>query len=177
MIKQAKMSWEDRHPIRKRSGQVNSGDRLVVFLYFLVRDVTHAGKIEGIMREIEGIVGDDPRYSEDRFQFCNGWLAQWCKDVADRLVPGRKGRAEKVYSALFHRFEDEGEIRVVDGRGRYWEVDMRSGHAERVMDKDGNAMGIYNSAIEMCIQQLKRHGANPISIETIESALNALRGK
>ena len=67
-------------PIRKRSGEVNSHDRLVGFLYILMREHLTAGEIESLMKEHV-----DPIPEGDEFVFSNGWLAEHAKDLAKRL--------------------------------------------------------------------------------------------
>lgn len=67
--------------IRERSGSINSKDRLVTFLYLLLRDHLSAGTVEEIMKQL----------SSDESCFCNGWTAQHAMDIAERL----KNEAEK----------------------------------------------------------------------------------
>ena len=64
--------------MRKRSGTVKSKDKLVCFLYVLMRDYIVPGKVEGLMIEqkIESI---------EETVFTNGWLANYAKDLAKRL--------------------------------------------------------------------------------------------
>ena len=62
--------------LRKRSGSINSNDPLVSFLYILMRDYLPAGTVEKIMQE---------HVNEKESLFCNGFLAQYAKDVADRI--------------------------------------------------------------------------------------------
>lgn len=65
--------------LRERSGSVNSKDPLVSFIYHLLRDHLPAGAVEGIMQE--HLAGDMANA-----QFCNGYLAQYAKDISARLV-------------------------------------------------------------------------------------------
>jgi hypothetical protein len=61
--------------MRKRSGEVESDDLLVRFLYELMRDHVPPGIVEGLM----GHVDRTPTL------FTNGWLAEYAKDIAERL--------------------------------------------------------------------------------------------
>lgn len=64
--------------MRQRSGSVDSTDPLVGFLYILIRDHVPLGVIEEIMlAHVE--------YDQSDNQFTNGWLANYCKDLANRL--------------------------------------------------------------------------------------------
>lgn len=60
--------------LRERSGKVNSDSPLVSFLYELMRDHVTPGVVEGL---VTGIA--------QPCQFCNGYLASYAQDVADRL--------------------------------------------------------------------------------------------
>lgn len=64
--------------MRERSGAVDSEDPLVSFLYILLRDHLPSGVIEGIMLE-------HVQYGQSDSHFTNGWLANYCKDLAERL--------------------------------------------------------------------------------------------
>lgn len=61
--------------MRKASGSFRSKEKLVGFLYVLMRDHVTAGIIEELM---EGVSNKDCLYT-------NGWLAQYAEDVANRL--------------------------------------------------------------------------------------------
>ena len=61
---------------RKRTGSENSKDKLVTFIYILVRDHIPMGKIESIMQE---------HVNDKEALFTNGYLARYSKDVAKRL--------------------------------------------------------------------------------------------
>jgi hypothetical protein len=63
--------------MKKRSGSVKSTDPLVSFIYDLTRDHVPSGIIEGIMNGL-------PKEGQE-VEFTNGWLAEYSKDVADRL--------------------------------------------------------------------------------------------
>lgn len=62
--------------IRQRSGEVNSGDPLVAFLYLLMRDHMLPGDVEGLLKQVTPSNG---------YTFCNGWLASHAADIAGRL--------------------------------------------------------------------------------------------
>jgi ribA/ribD-fused uncharacterized protein len=64
--------------MRQRSGHVDSQDPLVSFFYILLRDHLPAGVVEGILREHVLIEDKDA-------QFCNGWVADYAKDIVKRL--------------------------------------------------------------------------------------------
>lgn len=66
----------DKGDIHTRSGEVTTEDTLVAFLYLLLRDHVLPGDIETLMRNIA---------PHDRCLFSNGWLAQYAKDIAERL--------------------------------------------------------------------------------------------
>jgi len=68
--------------LRKRSGNVDSDDPLVAFLYGLLRDHLPAGKVEEIMQQH---VGTRPRQVS---QYTNGWVANYAQDIANRLRQG-----------------------------------------------------------------------------------------
>lgn len=74
------MSIDDDYmkKLRERSGDIESEDPLVTFLYILMRDHVTPGVIEGIMFE-------HVQYDEGGNKFTNGWLANYCKDIAERL--------------------------------------------------------------------------------------------
>ena len=65
--------------IRERSGNVDSGDPLVVFLYLLMRNHLPTGVVAEVVKEAELVGPDEPS------QFSNGWLAEYAKDLATRL--------------------------------------------------------------------------------------------
>lgn len=71
------MTTETKH-IRERSGEVNSNDPLVAFLYILIRDHVLPGDLEAIMKNMLPKEGDEAL-------FCNGWIATYAKDLAERL--------------------------------------------------------------------------------------------
>jgi hypothetical protein len=66
--------------LRTRSGSVKSSSSLVSFLYTLMRDHLTPGEVEAILQEeVEAYAGKEVEYS-------NGWLANYAKDIAQRLV-------------------------------------------------------------------------------------------
>lgn len=62
--------------MRERSGMVSSDDSLVSLLYELMRDYVPPGTIEGIMASCK---------TDTETVFTNGWLANYAKDLANRL--------------------------------------------------------------------------------------------
>lgn len=60
--------------------EVSSDDRLVGFLYVLMRDHVPSGVVEGILVEHVEAAADRPTRV-----FSNGWLAEHAKNVASRL--------------------------------------------------------------------------------------------
>jgi hypothetical protein len=63
--------------LRMASGSVDSDDKLVCFLYLLLGDKLPAGQIEVLVRDAE-IWARNTEYS-------NGWLAEYAKNIAQRL--------------------------------------------------------------------------------------------
>lgn len=59
----------------ERSNKVQINSKLVSFLYQLLRDHLTSGKVEELVRDSQ-----DPDVS-----YCNGWLAQYAEDLANRL--------------------------------------------------------------------------------------------
>jgi len=68
---------EQMKKLRKRSRNINSGDKLVAFLYDIMRDYMTCGEIEEAMLNI--------KEEKTEYEFCNGYLANYAKDVAKRL--------------------------------------------------------------------------------------------
>ena len=64
--------------MRQRSGAVDSSDRVVSFLYTLMRDHVTPGTVEEMMLTVEAEQGEG-------CEFSNGWLASHAKDIAERL--------------------------------------------------------------------------------------------
>lgn len=66
---------EANETLRLRSGSIGINDKLVSFLYELMRDHLPSGVVEKIVRASE-----DPDV-----QYTNGWLAKYAEDLANRL--------------------------------------------------------------------------------------------
>ena len=64
--------------LRERSGNVQSTDPLVSFLYLLLRDHMTAGDVESMIIDCVGENADTA--------FCNGYLAKYAEDLAQRLT-------------------------------------------------------------------------------------------
>lgn len=64
---------------RDRSGSIDDPRPLVSFLYELMRDHLPTGVVEHVARNSTGVSGT---------KFCNGWLALYAQDVANRLLAG-----------------------------------------------------------------------------------------
>lgn len=74
--------------LREDSGGVDypAEDWLTSFLYELMRDAAPPGEVERVVRHIE----QEPKDGDNRYS--NGWLAQYAKNLADRLRSvGQKG--------------------------------------------------------------------------------------
>ncbi len=67
--------------LQKRSGTVKSKDKLVTFLYILMRDHLPLGEVEGIMMN---------HINDKESTFTNGWLANYAKDIARRFQNGNQ---------------------------------------------------------------------------------------
>ena len=63
--------------LRAESGDIMSTDKVENFIYVLLRDHLTAGDVESLTRSVE----DDTA----SVVFCNGWIAQYAKNVAKRL--------------------------------------------------------------------------------------------
>ncbi len=68
----------DEPTIRERSGEVNTNNKLTVFLYILMRDYITPGAVEKIMREHVELQGKEAQLS-------NRWLGKHSLDIAERL--------------------------------------------------------------------------------------------
>lgn len=66
---------DENYKQKERSGDVNFEDKLVSFLYELMRDHIPPGKIEDLVRNS----------SSKKTFYTNGYLALYAKDIADRL--------------------------------------------------------------------------------------------
>ena len=65
----------------KLSGKQTSNDKLVCFLYLLMRDEIPTGKVSKILFGLEDLSVNDNDYCE----FTNGYLADFAKFVAAKL--------------------------------------------------------------------------------------------
>lgn len=72
--------------IKERSGNVNDENRLTCLLYLLMRDQVPCGVVERIVQTVE---------NNDDFQFSNGWLAHYAKDLSERIT-SRSIKSEDV---------------------------------------------------------------------------------
>jgi hypothetical protein len=61
--------------LRKRSGSVDGNRKIESFLYELTRDHVSVGVIETVLRSSK----------DSNCEFSNGWLAEYAKDVSNRL--------------------------------------------------------------------------------------------
>jgi hypothetical protein len=61
--------------LRLRSGDVETSDKLVSFLYDLMRDHLPPGTVERLVLDAQ----------TTPVKFTNGWLAEYAKDLATRL--------------------------------------------------------------------------------------------
>lgn len=70
------MLSQDNRKLRDRSGEVDINSRLVGFLYNLMRDHLPVGTVEKVVQECH----------EPNVEYCNGYLAKYAQDIADRLT-------------------------------------------------------------------------------------------
>jgi hypothetical protein len=68
-----------RKTMRESSGKIDSSDKIVAFLYTLMRDHLPTGTVERIVIDITM-----NNYTE--CQFTNGWLAEYANDIKERLT-------------------------------------------------------------------------------------------
>jgi len=64
--------------LRNMSGSKKDKDKIIGFLYYLVRDYLKPSEIEQIMREMIKIEGEE-------MVFTNGFLYDYCKNIKERL--------------------------------------------------------------------------------------------
>lgn len=69
---------DDNKAIIEASGSYVKRDRMVSFLYELMRDHLTPGKVEEIVRHV--LAEDSDVY------YCNGWLAKYAAYIVDRLT-------------------------------------------------------------------------------------------
>lgn len=67
---------KETEAMRERSGRVMLTDKLVSFLYELMRDHLPPGEVERLVRNSQE-AGDT--------LYTNGWLAKYAEDLANRL--------------------------------------------------------------------------------------------
>ena len=92
--------------LRARSGSVDSSDPLVDFLYHLIRDHLPAGAVESI---IQTQVFPEERKDDCVSEFCNGYVANYAQDIAERLrLPNN---LTVVLAAIYDRNVQEGRNR------------------------------------------------------------------
>ena len=84
--------------LRARSGAVDSSEPLVDFLYHLMRDHLPAGAVEGILQQH---VFPEIRKDDGISEFCNGYLANYAKDVAARLLGHHPSKPERIPTRVF----------------------------------------------------------------------------
>lgn len=63
--------------MRNASGHVKSSDKVVMLMYYLLRDHITSSKLESIVDELEKM--------ENEALFTNGWLAKYAENLASRL--------------------------------------------------------------------------------------------
>lgn len=73
------MPDDDQEALCERSGNIESSDPLVSFLYDIMRDHLPVGTVEALIA--------DALKAQDGASYDNGWLAQYAMDVAKRLRP------------------------------------------------------------------------------------------
>jgi len=69
---------DEANQLKIRSGNVYSDDKLVAFIYELLRDYLPVSDVEMCVRNSTGP-------GTEEFNFCNGYLADYAKDIAKRL--------------------------------------------------------------------------------------------
>lgn len=67
---------DNNNEMREKSGAIKSDDKIIAFLYTLMRDHLAVGIVEKLVRDNQ---------EQDTFAFTNGWLAQIAMDMAARL--------------------------------------------------------------------------------------------
>lgn len=83
-------AWQQLHMakamgrVREQSGEVDSTDPWVPFLYVLMRDHMPTGVVEDIILECTNT--RDAATGDRNVRFTNGWLASYSKDMAQRMA-------------------------------------------------------------------------------------------
>jgi hypothetical protein len=67
--------------MRKESGDLVSDDRLLCFMYLLMRDKLPVGEVEQLVMEVEN-------FSSYNIKYCNGWLAKYAQNLSQRIKKG-----------------------------------------------------------------------------------------
>jgi hypothetical protein len=70
--------------IQRRSGNVGTQDKMVAFLYLLMRDHLPTGEVAEIVMDLEKRGGS--------YNFSNGWLAKYAVDLTKRLYKKPKAK-------------------------------------------------------------------------------------
>jgi len=73
-------SWNKK--LKEASGNIKSKNKLVCFLYLLMRDSITPGSIEGIIMQLKQSLPDT------EYEYSNGYLAEYAQYVADELTGG-----------------------------------------------------------------------------------------
>ena len=100
--------------LRARSGSADSADPLVDFLYHLLRDHVPAGVVEDLM---QNHVFPDKHPGAQVSEFCNGYIANYAKDVAGRLLGPRRVPSERIDTREFCPTELEELREAVNRQG------------------------------------------------------------
>jgi hypothetical protein len=82
---QVEFSDMNTERMRKVSGAVTDDRLLVAFLYTLMRDAVTPGHIESIMLSLSNAHNFNDKTPSNSILFTNGWLANYAKDIAQRL--------------------------------------------------------------------------------------------
>ena len=98
----------DATALRKRSGNISTNDKLVEFLYVLMRDRVLPGEVEYVMLQLaaeERLFGKKNK----RTGLTNGWLAGYANDIARRLtgkiaVPKKKSELQHQHKKKLKRY-------------------------------------------------------------------------
>lgn len=70
------LDMSEQDDLEARSGNITYDSKLVGFLYDLLRDHLTAGVVEKLVQESQ----------VSEVSYSNGWLAQYAKDLAERLT-------------------------------------------------------------------------------------------
>lgn len=116
--------------LRERSGSVDAADPLVDFFYHLLRDHLPAGEVEGIMQKHVFPNGD----GWGKSQFCNGFIANYAKDLAQRLRHEQVPAFDHLKALIFKiaRSQRDAEEMVERFRSTSWNVPEMFAHIHGV---------------------------------------------